>query len=187
MYIVWLLIVKYLRTWVIQNSRFQFSLLSFYKSFVVLRASKSSDFMALYTGTIRLMYVCMYNSSFHGCVIGTLSLKYNGAPIYTVVYLLYVHCSDLTLQLSSSWLRYPIVCKHSCRWFRLGKNIHTGCEEWQFTGSYWKRDWSTSPDIFWRAPCWCLRIIRVIRVTRSVYHQYISAYNFVTFELCART
>lgn len=34
------------------------------------------------------------------------------------------------------------------RWFKVGKNKYTGSEEWQFTGNYWKRDWTSCPDIF---------------------------------------
>jgi hypothetical protein len=34
------------------------------------------------------------------------------------------------------------------RWFRLGRNTFTGCDEWQFTGEYWKRDWRRCPVIF---------------------------------------
>lgn len=33
-------------------------------------------------------------------------------------------------------------------WFKLNKNRFTGCDEWQFTGEYWKRDWSRCPNIF---------------------------------------
>lgn len=46
------------------------------------------------------------------------------------------------------------------RWFRLGKNANTGTEEWQFTGTYWKREWSHCPDIFWPS-----RELELFRIT----------------------
>uniref|UniRef100_V5I3D4 Oxysterol-binding protein n=1 Tax=Ixodes ricinus TaxID=34613 RepID=V5I3D4_IXORI len=34
------------------------------------------------------------------------------------------------------------------RWFKLGKGAYSSADEWQFTGAYWDRDFSNSPDIF---------------------------------------
>lgn len=33
-------------------------------------------------------------------------------------------------------------------WFKMGKGLHSHADEWQFTGTYWDRNFASSPDIF---------------------------------------
>jgi len=87
---------------------------------------------------------------------------------------------------------YVTVSWLCCRWFERGLNVHTGKEDWLFTGDYWSRDWTRCPDIFWPLPhlddllcCILNDVIAVIWTDwNNCVYQLKSVCNFAITGVC---